>query len=113
MKIGKLFFVGAVLSFCLLMTNSAWAHKIHVFAWIEKDTVHTESYFSDGHKAIHAQIQVFDNREKLVMSGKTDEKGIFDFKLPPNTDLRIVLTASEGHTAEFYLSIDSIEGDTN
>ena len=57
----------------------------------------------------NAQIQVFDNHEKLIMSGKTDNKGIFAFKLPECTDLRIVLNASEGHNAEFELALDQAD----
>ena len=106
MKIERLFFVGIVLVVCLLTASSAWGHKVHVFAWVEKDTVYTESYFSDGNKVVNAQIQVFDNHEKLIMSGTTDKKGTFSFKLPTCTTLRIVLNASEGHNAEFDLAVD-------
>jgi nickel transport protein len=97
MKIKRLFFIGVVLVFCLLTASSAWGHKVHVFAWVEGGIVHTESYFSNGNKVVNAQIQVFDNYGKLIMSGKTDKKGIFAFKLPACTALRIVLNASEGH----------------
>ena len=109
MKIEKLFFTGVILVFCLLTASSAWGHKVHVFAWVEEGTVHTESYFSDGNKVVNAQIQVFDNYEKLVMSGKTDKKGIFSFKLPTCTALRIILNASEGHTTEFNLAVDQAD----
>ncbi|MDL1963577.1 MAG: carboxypeptidase regulatory-like domain-containing protein [Deltaproteobacteria bacterium] len=109
MKIERLFFAGVVLVFCLLTASSAWGHKVHVFAWVEKGTVHTESYFSDGNKVVNAQIQAFDNYGKLIMSGKTDKKGIFTFKLPECTHLRIVLNASEGHNAEFDLAVDQAE----
>ncbi len=109
MKIEKLFFVGVVLVVCLLTASSAWGHKVHVFAWVEKDTVYTESYFSDGNKVVNAQIQVFDNHEKLIMSGKSDNKGMFTFKLPECTNLRIVLNASEGHNAEFELAVDQAD----
>jgi len=109
MKIERLFFIGVVLVFCLLTASSAWGHKVYVFAWVEEDTVHTESYFSDGNKVVNAQIQVFDNHGKVIMSGKTDKKGIFAFKLPVCMALRIVLNASEGHTAEFDLAVDQTD----
>jgi len=109
MKIERLFFIGVVLVFCLLTASSAWGHKVHVFAWVEGDTVYTESYFSNGNKAVHAQIQVFNNYGKLIISGKTDKKGKFAFKLPACTDLRIVLNASEGHNAEFDLAVDQTD----
>jgi nickel transport protein len=109
MKIKRLFFIGVVLVFCLLTASSAWGHKVHVFAWVEGGIVHTESFFSNGNKVVNAQIQVFDNYGKLIMSGKTDKKGIFAFKLPACTALRIVLNASEGHTAEFDLAVDQVD----
>lgn len=105
MKRRGLFFIGAALFICLLVTTSAWPHKVHVFAWVEGNTVHTESYFLDGHKAVHARIEVFDGSGKLLLVGKTDKEGKFSFKLPPCTALRIVLNASEGHEAEFNLSV--------
>ncbi|OEU83800.1 MAG: hypothetical protein BA865_10415 [Desulfobacterales bacterium S5133MH4] len=109
MKIGKLFVVGAALLVCLSAANSAWPHKVHVFAWVEGDTVYTESYFSDGNRAVHAKIEVFDSYGKLILAGETDEEGNFSFKLPACTDLRIVLNASEGHEAEFNLSVEQAD----
>ena len=109
MKIKKLFVVGSALLVCLSAARLAWPHKVYVFAWVEGDTVYTESYFSDGNKAVHARIEVFDSHGKLILAGKTDKEGNFSFKLPARTDLRIVLNASEGHEAEFNLSVDQAD----
>ena len=106
MRIGGLFFVAAALLVCLSPVNPVWAHKVHVFAWVEGDKVYTESYFSDGNKAAHSRIEVFDSYGKLLLAGKTDGAGKFSFKLPASPALRIVLNASEGHTAEFNLTVE-------
>ncbi|MCK4824296.1 hypothetical protein KA005_51565 [bacterium] len=79
----------------------ALAHKVMIFAWVEGDTVFTESKFSGGKKAINAQVEVFDKDGKKLLEGKTDNKGEFSFKIPKVTDLRIVLNAAMGHKAEW------------
>ena len=82
---------------------SALAHKVMIFAWVEGDTVFTESKFSGGKKAINAPVVIFDKYGKKLLEGKTDNKGEFSFKIPKVTDLRIVLNASMGHKAEWTL----------
>jgi nickel transport protein len=79
----------------------ALAHKVMIFAWVEGDTVFTESKFSGGKKAINAPVVIFDKNGKKLLEGKTDNKGEFSFKIPKLTDLRIVLNAAMGHKAEW------------
>jgi nickel transport protein len=79
----------------------ALAHKVTIFAWVEGDTVFTESKFSDGRTAVGAQVLVFDREGKQLLEGKTDDKGEFSFKIPKLSDLRIVLNAGTGHRGEW------------
>jgi nickel transport protein len=72
-----------------------------IFAWVEGDTIFTESKFSGGKKAIHAPVVIFDKDGKKLLEGKTDNKGEFSFKIPKLTDLKIVLNAGMGHKAEW------------
>ncbi len=90
-----------------------WAHKVSIYAWVEGDLVFTESFLSSGDKAAHSQIEVFDKYGKKLLTGKTDDQGMFSFKLPQKSDLKIVLRASGGHRAEFNLKAEEIplEGD--
>jgi len=88
----------------IILTGShvpALAHKVMIFAWVEGDTVFTESKFSGGKKAIHAPVVIFDKDGKKLLEGKTDNKGEFSFKIPKLTDLKIVLNAGMGHKAEW------------
>ena len=87
----------------------AFAHKVIIFAWVEGDTVFTESKFSGGKRAINAQVQVFDREDKQLLEGKTDNKGEFSFKIPKLTDLRIVLTAGTGHKGEWTIPESEIQ----
>mgnify|MGYP001102379820 CR=1 FL=1 len=77
----------------------ALAHKVMIFAWVEGDTVFTESKFSGGKKVMNAPVVIFDKDGKKLLEGMTNNKGEFSFKLPKVTDLRIVLNAAMGHKA--------------
>lgn len=85
-----------------------WAHKVSIYAWVEGDRVFTESFLSSGDKATHSQIEVFDKHGKKLLAGKTDDKGMFSFKLPQKSDLKIVLRAPGGHRAQFELKAGEI-----
>ena len=84
-------------------TLPAVAHKVIIFAWVEGDTVFTESKFSGGKRAINALVQVFDSEGQQLLEGKTDDQGEFSFKVPKLTDLRLVLTAGTGHKGEWTI----------
>jgi len=97
-------------SILIISTNlPVLAHKVIIFAWVEGDTVFTESKFSGGKEATGAQVLVFDREGKLLLEGKTNNKGEFSFKIPKITDLRIVLNAAMGHKAEWRIPESEIQ----
>lgn len=87
-----------------------YAHGVHIFARVEGDRILTESYFGDEREVRNGVIRVYDPSGKQLLEGKTDEKGIFTFTVPQETDLRIVLEASMGHRAEYVLVSDELTG---
>jgi len=89
--------------FVISINIPALAHKVTIFAWVEGDTIFTESKFSGGKRAINAHVLVFDIQGKQLLEGKTDHNGEFSFKIPKITDLRIVLNAAMGHKAEWTI----------
>jgi len=94
-----------------MMDVLVFAHKVNIFAFVEGDKVYTESYFNDGKKCIDSKIEVFDNQGNKLLEGLTDEEGAFSFEIPPGDgDLKIVLTASMGHQAEYNISADELSG---
>jgi len=99
----------------IMMDVSTFAHKVNIFAYLEGDKVYTESYFNDGKKCIDSKIEVFDNRGNMLLESLTDEEGMFSFEIPSENvidgDLKVVLTASMGHRAEYTISADEL-GDT-
>ena len=92
----------------LILNFPVFAHKVYLFAWIEGDTVYTDSYFSGKKKVRGGLIKVFDPSGRKLIEGKTNENGEFSFKIPKKSDLRIVLDASMGHKAEYVLEADEI-----
>lgn len=95
----------------IMMDVSAFAHKVNVFAYVEGEKIYTESYFNDGKKCIDSKIEVFDNQGNKLLEGLTDKEGEFSFEVPlGDENLKIVLTASMGHRAEYSISADEIRG---
>ena len=95
---------------CFTSVPPALAHKVYLFAWVEGDTVYTDSYFPGKKKVINGPIKVFDPSGKQLLEGKTDENGQFSFKIPQRTDLRIVLEATMGHKTEYLLKAEEVSG---
>ena len=91
--------------FILMITPPAWAHKVYVFAWVEEGVVYTESSFGD--QPVHGgAIEVLDKKEQVVLWGKTDDQGKFNFPVPSavTSDLLIKLDATMGHQARWTLT---------
>jgi len=103
--------IACLIMFSFLAVDSAFAHKVTIFAWVEGDTVYTESKFSGGRKAKNAPVEVFDARGNKLLEGKTDNNGEFSFKAPRKTELKIVLLAGMGHKAEWTIHAEELEGE--
>ena len=107
----KKHFLGFILLFVIFFSgiNPVFAHKVMVFAWVDGNTVFTQSKFSGGKKVKGQKITVYDTKEKILLEGKTDDKGEFSFKVPERTTLKIVLYAGAGHRAEWTVTKEDIE----
>ena len=92
----------------LTLVPKVHAHGVYVFARVEGDRIITESYFGDERKVKNGVIKVYDPSGELLLEGKTDEKGLFSFRIPKETDLKIVLEASMGHRAEYELKAEEL-----
>ncbi len=86
----------------------ALAHKVNIFAYVENNTIFTESYFQDGKSVINGKIEVYDSKNVLIHTGQTDRNGEYSFKVPKVDDLTIVLDATLGHRAMYVLKADEI-----
>jgi nickel transport protein len=105
-KRGMLLLFAGVL---LLLVAPCHAHRVNVFAWVEGDTVHTESSFAGGREVNSGSISVYDDQtgEKLL-DGQTDDNGKFSFRLPRHTPLRIEMVAGMGHKNEWIIPLSEI-----
>ncbi len=90
------------------MVGSASAHRVNVFAWVEGDMVHVEGKFHGGKKVKAGKIVVLDSRGNELLSGLTDDQGEYSFNIPKQTDLRIVLSAGQGHQGEWIVRADEM-----
>ena len=91
-------FCGLVLM-SILFCQSAHAHKASIFAWIQGDTIHTQSNLMGDKRPNQALVEVFGENGKLLLQGRTDEQGQFSFPAPQKSHLKIVLNAGGGHRA--------------
>lgn len=94
----------------LVFPAGALAHRVNLFAWVEGDTVHTESKYPDGRRVQEGLIRVLDREGRELLQGKTNERGEFSFPIPRREDLQIVLEAGMGHRADWTLSREELGG---
>ncbi len=87
------------------------AHRVNLFGYVEDGRVVLDAYFVDGTKAKGALVEVFERGTgKRLLQGRTDDNGSFSFRPPAPVDLRIVLTASMGHRAEYTITREELLG---
>ncbi len=86
----------------------ALAHRVTLFAWVDGDTIHTQSKIGGGKPIKNSPVIVYDPRGVAILEGKTDENGMYSFKIPQKTDLRVVLNAAMGHSAEWTIRAEEI-----
>lgn len=98
----------------IICSQLAWAHKVNIFAYIDKGTIKSESYYSKGKKVKNGIIKIIRAKDKKVLiKGKTDQNGEFSAKIPTdieNEDLIIILNASIGHRATWKISAQELTG---
>lgn len=114
------YITGSLISLILFTLSAmpAFAHRVNIFAYVEGDTIYTESYFSKKRKVHKGRLEIFSTKTgKEILKATTDEKGDFNFPIPEiikkdRSGLLINLYASEGHRAVWTLNADEIFPDT-
>lgn len=89
----------------------ASAHKVSVFAWVEGDTVQTQSKFSGGRYVNGGLIEVYGPTGDKLLEGRTDDQGRFGFTVPQRSDLRVVLSAGSGHANHWIVRAAELEAE--
>lgn len=93
----------------LMLSGTALAHKVNLFAYAEGGKIYTESYFPDGKPVEGGKVMVYDSQEQLVLEGVTDAEGFFNFDIPKIDDFNIVINATMGHKNSFKLKKSEVE----
>lgn len=102
MNISKTTAISLIFIFCL--SAPIYAHRVNIFAWVEGDRVFTQSKFSGGKRVRFGDVVVSDLKGNKLLTGKTNDKGEFSFKVPAKTALRIEILAGMGHRGEWTIS---------
>jgi nickel transport protein len=101
--------VTALMIAIVFFAEVAFAHKIHIYAWVKGDTVYTQSY-SGGKKPVkNGKILVLDNDENTILTGMTDSKGEFSFKIPKESELKVVIDDGMGHRAHWTIPLAEVK----
>ncbi|MDY6831836.1 MAG: hypothetical protein SWC96_08320 [Thermodesulfobacteriota bacterium] len=98
---------GLVLCLPAMGPGRAHAHRVMVFAWIDGNTVLTQSKFPGDRPVSVGDIIVSDADGNQLLKGKTDEQGLFSFgleRIPAPGPVTISLVAGMGHQASWTLT---------
>lgn len=102
--------IAMALTLCLAAVSSA--HRVNVFAYVDGNSVVTDSGYSRSKRVHDGVVEVYDTASgTMLLSGVTDENGRFDFEIPAEAragkmDLRLLLKAGTGHQAEWTVKYD-------
>jgi hypothetical protein len=105
-------FFGIFAIVCAIGAGECLAHKINVFAVVEKDSLMVEGYFRGNVKAQNSSVEVYNSSGDKVAHGQTDTKGICKISLadlkPIKGNLKVVINTGDGHRAEYVVKAAEI-----
>lgn len=95
---------------CLAAASSA--HRVNLFAYVDGNTVVTDSGYSRSKRVHDGVIEVYDAATgTMLLSGQTSANGKFDFEIPDQAragkmNLLLRLKAGTGHQAEWTVKYE-------
>lgn len=96
-----------IVFFLTLLISSLFAHKLNIFLYEENNKIVLNSYFASGSACKNCKVEIFDDKNKLLQSSKTDEKGDYTFdKL--SSKLIVKVEAIGGHAATSSIEVKNI-----
>lgn len=104
--------VSAAMALSLCLVAVSHAHKVNIFAYVDGNTIVTDSGYSRSKRVHDGVVEVYDAATgKMLVSGPTDTTGRYDFQIPDEAraqhmDLRLLLKAGTGHQAEWVVKYD-------
>ncbi len=103
------------LAVILGLAPASYAHRVNIFAYVDGDSIVTESGYSRTSRVYDGKVEVFDAATgALFLSGDTDTEGRFTFPIPEQArngsmDLKLLLTAGTGHQADWVVKGSEIK----
>lgn len=82
---------------------AARSHAPVLDCYLEHEKVHCEAGFSDGSSAGGRPVKVLDANNKVLLEGKLDKAGVFEFK-PPLVEYHVVFVGGDHHEVTLYSS---------
>jgi nickel transport protein len=97
----------------LCLAPDSHAHRVNIFAYVDGDTVVTESGYSRSSRVNNGTVEVMDEAAgTLLLTGTTDADGRFAFPVPEQArggmGLLLRVTAGEGHQAEWTVTAQEL-----
>jgi nickel transport protein len=93
----------------LILFFTAFAHSVILWAYVEKGKVYVEAFTQDGSKIKSAKLVVVGKSGKILLEGKTDAEGKFNFDPPVKDEMTIVMILDDAHKKEFKLKPDDFK----
>jgi hypothetical protein len=83
----------------LTLSGFADAHSLRIQCKkLDADNVLCRGLFTDGEVARNMPVQLIDEEDRVLASGRTDTQGIYAFKAP-TAEYNVVVEANKGHIA--------------
>lgn len=83
----------------LLTSARADAHAMHAKVKVEGDSVRLDAYHDEEFPAEFADVTVTDAAGAVVLTGKTDETGVWTFPRPKPGKYAVTVRKPDGHVA--------------
>ncbi|SJZ35946.1 hypothetical protein [Selenihalanaerobacter shriftii] len=91
-----------------LIAMPVYAHRVVAYAYISGDSIVVEAAFGNGAPINEGLVEVYGPKGKLLLEGKTDAKGVYKFKIPQKSDLKIVVGSKMGHQAQYSIKKEEL-----
>ena len=84
------------------------AHAVGLSCKLLEKSVRVEAYFSDDTPAMDALIVVKNELGEIVVQGRTDDKGVWNFDRPAAGRYEVSVDAGAGHRAKEMLTVPEL-----
>jgi nickel transport protein len=92
------------------MPLAAAAHGLDFEPTLKDGRVRVEAYYDDDTPADAAAVTVTDAANVVILEGKTDAKGVWEFAAPPPGRYAVKVNAGDGHVAKRTITIPEPDG---